>query len=1023
MLATRSNVSRSRTLLCIALCLGACSSPAQEEEPTAACDVRSLDRQPTERFPVGSTFYLPIASEACSVTWSITSAPSENTNEVFTTGARARFTPTAPGAYEFELGEHTASIEVVDANTYSFHNLNYYPSRSIAMVAGELWAADVYNPSLQVLDPTSLEQSASVAVGSWPVAIAWREGLEVVAVAQRGADTIGIIDLETRTIVDAVWVGDEPANLVAHPTLPLVYTVLPTSGEIVVVDIEERAVIARAQVIRDPLGLAISPDGASLAVAAYRSGHPDRQPYGEDPREDELDVVILDAEDLEVTRSILDLGTTIRSISWFGDTIYAASTRNDTQVNLADTDEPSFIHEVVAIDPATGDVKQRADLLRQASSGGHAVQLYEMVMVGASLFVTAEASDLTIELDASDLSERRRVQTPGRPRGITSDGSSVFVHGAQTFEISKITGDAVTTETTGGADPRSEELARGQYYFTGEGEDYARNWSCNACHTDGLTDTVIWNAGPLSDRIVSRPFFWLEGTYPLGWAGYLSSVRNYAFTVNTNVGVRPDTPTFEGLTAYLSSLMPPPAANTWTERDGSLSEAALRGKALYEGEASCAGCHALPLTTNRARFDEGITQGVSDVPALVGSYRHNVWLKHGEARTMREAVVATLEYLNKSLTDEQVSDLTRYLDELTDRELFVLTTTPRQGQGPIGADSTFSVTFSRAIDAASEDHFVLRERDGAEIAADVSVNGRVVTLTPAASLEPSTDYELVVQEGVKSEDLLGLFAPETFEFSTARAATLTLEGEYEFIVAMPVLDFFNGRFDRDNTLDTSVSLVATPTENGATLQLDYLDDLELTLTAVIDGDEVTSEPIPVPIGPSFTDTTGIRTAKLTDDDGDGIADSASGTLVMSGPGFEEADVEWTLARPAAGCEVGIDGNTEVLVNLDEAGRAEISWPVDALALALYVTDAEAKIPLGPGQTVMGGDTYLALFSEDFPNGFSGPVTPDAPVPMGATDVTEENGGPAGGAPVPEGTCAKVYILFEGFKTTEVIFSR
>ncbi|MGB1017326.1 MAG: hypothetical protein ACPG4T_24530, partial [Nannocystaceae bacterium] len=137
------------------------------------------------------------------------------------------------------------------------------------------------------------------------------------------------------------------------------------------------------------------------------------------------------------------------------------------------------------------------------------------------LWVAAEGSDLAIALAPDTLEELARVETPGRPRGVVTIGDAVFVHGAQQTTVTKIAGQTAAGQAVTASDPRPDTVAAGQYYFTGAGRDYAENWSCNSCHADGLSDTLVWNAGPFSGRKVSRPFFWLEGTYPLGWDGYL----------------------------------------------------------------------------------------------------------------------------------------------------------------------------------------------------------------------------------------------------------------------------------------------------------------------------------------------------------------------------------------------------------------------------------------------------------------------------------------------------------------------
>ena len=110
----------------------------------------------------------------------------------------------------------------------------------------------------------------------------------------------------------------------------------------------------------------------------------------------------------------------------------------------------------------------------------------------------------------------------------------------------------------------------------------------------------------------------------------------------------------------------PPAANGWTERDGSFSADAEAGRALYD--AQCASCHALPLTTSRQVLPTGITEGVSGTPALVGIYRHQTWLKRGEARTLEAAVAEAMRYVGGDASEAKVAALTRFVSELTGRE-------------------------------------------------------------------------------------------------------------------------------------------------------------------------------------------------------------------------------------------------------------------------------------------------------------------------------------------------------------------
>lgn len=1025
-------------VLCATALLWGCGDEQEDPKKTpkdnnksTACEVQALSAQPTTRFVQGRTFYLPTISKGdCKPSdWTLFRAPQGQKNAVQADETGARFTPVVPGEYVFALENGEEDIEVtlnvVSYTPAQFMNYNYYQTRSVIKVGEELWAASVYSPQISRINPDDLSDKGTILAGSWPVALAHKAGAGQVVVANRGSDTLGIIDVESKTLVDAVWVGDEPSNVVLSPDGQTAYVVL-YGGEVVAVDLTMRTVKGRVQVLQDASAVAISPDGQTLYVAAYRSGHPQRFPYEDGDKANEKDIAVINTTDMSLTKHFIDVGTTIRwlELSEDGKTLYVANTTNNGEDNLADENGKSFVYEVLVMDASTGDIKKRADLSRQDSSKGFAVHLYGMALTADRLWVVAEASDALIGLNRDTLAEEVRVKAPGRPRAITMDEKAIYMHGAPGFVISRMPLDKPEdrkTSRVGVTDPRTKAQADGQRYFTGAGEGYAQNWSCNSCHADAMMDKVVWNAGPFEDRVVSRPFFWLEGTYPLGWAGYLSSVRNYAFTVNTNVGVRPDTKTVNDLTAYLASLMPPPAANSKTLRDGSLSEQALRGKALFEGKAACAGCHAAPLTTSRASTPDGVTEGITDIPALVGAYRYGTWLKLGQANTMRDAVVEMLKWTNKDkLSDTEVDDLTRYMDELTARDFFVLSPEPRNNAKAVGVDTAVRVIFSQTIfdDPANLEQIKLLNGES-EIAVERTVEqGRHVILTPKTNLEPGTQYTIKIDESVVGFAENKLSGQNSFQFTTAKASTLKLEGDYLWVVDMPTFRPDRGAFDPTMTSEVSVRMVAQTTASGATFDMDYLDGLTLLAHATLDGDVLNIEPLPVPIGPSFADTTGLTNATVKDNDGDGIIDEASGTLTMSGPGFIVENVTWSVRRPPAdNCIEGATGE-EINVNVDAAGLATVDFGM-ATAFALFITDPGATIPMGPGM-VMGGDTFLALSAKSFAEGFKGPVTMGM-IPDTANDNTEANGGMAGGTPLVAGECYKVFGLFEGFMSGQRIF--
>jgi len=1038
----RSNLNVSALVLSLlSLGLGACGL---DDASAAACIGERFDGQSTSRHVAGETFYLPSldqGTQCAEVRWTVQERP-EGSEEPVIRGAEGswRITPTTPGSWRLALAQAddseagTITIEVVDAAARPFMNYNYYPSRSIAEVGGEVWVANVQTPTITRLEAGTLAVLGEHPVGAWPVAIAWREGMDFAVVAQRGSDTLGLVDRESGRLLDSIWVGDEPANVVLSSDGATAYVALKSENAVAVVDLAKRVRRARIEVGSDPLAMALSDDDSRLYVASHRSGQPSRYPYGEDPVAEEHDLAEVDTASLEVRRWWLNIGATITGLLLdpSGEVLYVSRTTSDTVVSLGDPSAPSFRHEVARFDVASGDFLSAADLTRQATSGGPAVSLHSMTLGGGKLWVTAEGSDMALGLDPETLAEVARVAVPGRPRGIATVGDGVYVHGAQGLKVTRIVGDIGLGSVRTTTDRRPGLVAAGQRYFTGAGESYAANWSCNSCHTDGLSDTLIWNAGPFSGRKASRPFSWLEGTYPLGWDGYLSSVDNYAFTVNTNVGVRPTTEEHRALSAYLASLMPPPPANGYTRLDGGLSEEAAAGKELFEGAGKCASCHPLPLTTTRGLLGEGVSEGPTDIPSLVGTYRLGAWLKRGDSPTLSGAIDQVAEAFGAAgLSADERASIERYLQELTGRDLFVLASEPRPETSSVSADQPILLTFSRPLwsDADNLAQIILVDAGGGEvpISRELDSDGRHVTLSTSARLEHGQAYTVRVGpalEGFDGESLwvadAGEPAPWEVSFTTAAAPALRLGGEYLWTIDMPLANPMTQEFDLDNTLATLVPLTATETESGAALLLDYGKDLLLERVASVDGDRVVSPALPIPIGPSFADSTGFQ-GKLVDLDDDGIGDYAEGTLTISGPGFVEPGIAWRLSRPSdGGCTVGAAGDVALEVTFGEDNLPVIDWGEEEGA-GLYVIEPDAQPPAGPGQPVSGGDVYWALQLEAFPSGFVGPVT-YGELPDAAVDVTVDVGGAApGAAALVSGQCYKANVLTTGFSSGEYTF--
>lgn len=997
----------------------ACADKADTPD-AAECDAIDLGTQPVDRLPVGEALWLPSSAgtDCPELEWSASEMGS--TEGLLLSGEDPAFVALAEGTAELTESTTGTTIAVTSmaASDIPFHNLMYQPSRSMTAVGDEVWVAEAYAPRVARIDAETGEVVGSIPVGPWPVSMASAPTAGVAVVAHAGNDTIGLIDLEEGRLVDVIWIGDEPVTVAVDDATSTAYVALETEHAVAVVDLNERTVTGRYDTPPSPRAIALSDDGSILVVAGHRTGQPDRHPYAED-EVDPIDMTAIDAETGEVLWSVPEVGNIITD-AWIDDetsTVWVTATVSHPERGLVTLDSPPFEAQVQEYDLDDGEWL-RSTVLQPAAEGEGFVLGPQAIAVDAdTVWVAAQDSELVIGLNAETMEETSRTAVSGGPRALLMLNGDAWVHSAQSMTAHRLSSGEIAASVATGVDPRPANVVAGQLHYIQPGDSYGQNFSCNSCHYDGRGDTQVWRAGPFETWELSRPMMWLEGTTPLGWGGYVNDTRTFGYTGFASIIAKwPTTDMAEELGAFLASLAPPPKANAHTQRDGQLSDAGQAGKALFDGKAGCIGCHAGALTSSNHTFEDGITEGRVSTPILVGAYRHNAWLKDGSAHTLREATVAAAEWSGTTdLSDDEVDSVVRYLEELTDRDFFMLRHDPDPTRSLIGVNEGISVTFNQPVwtDDANLDRFSMQNASGESVDFTLSTDARTVHLTPLAPLAPNTAYTVTVDAGLESFDQRTTAEPIGFTVTTADRPDLTFDGRYVLTVDMPAFDFENDRFNPDVTLPAPNPFAAVPNDSGATLMLELKDGLTWETRAVIEGSSFEIAPIPVKAGNALAQASAV-VATGEDNDDDGIIDYATGSFIISGPGFFEEDVTWTIEPEAApsDCTPGAEGDVEVTVTMD--GDDIVIDYGDAGALGLYVTTYGATLPFGPGSTVADGDAFWAIATEVFPTGFAGPVT-YGDLPEGATDDSEANGAPAGGAELIEGECYQFSVISDAFQ--------
>lgn len=921
-------MTRSASLLSgISLALLGVAPVACSDDPipgvAPSCSGELLPLQNPRAHTLGETFYLPrtLAREGCSadLAWEVSSAPDGSLNRVHHRGApEPRFTPDVPGDYTFRLpGTADAPLLLrVVARTPAerFRNHQLTPLYGAALVGDEIWTANGATYTVTRLAPGGPDgvfaRRDEIPVGAWPAAVAFRDPLPYAVVAQRGSDTVGFVDRARGVLEDALWVGDEPTGLAITPDAKTLYVSLATMRQVAVVDLDRREVTARIDVGFDPRAVTISSDGQRLFVASYRSGNRIKDIHGSYQEGDDQDLWIVDTASLTVRETIEGVSADLRAIALAedGSELYVAATDGDPIPSQADMAAAPFVHEVVAIgaDPAApsyGQVLRRADLTRQAGSGGPVVNPAGVLAAGDTLWVSSESSDLVVALDRGTLVEKARVAVGAGARQILplGDDGSVAVHCYQSMEIWILGADGGVRGTVALAeDARPPEVALGERVFTRPGGNWAANHACSSCHVETQNDGMVWRFGPMIWHNV-RPLQLLDATTPLEWGAYVSSTDNFGYQGPASIVSRPATPEESvGLRSFLGSLLGAPRATGSTRLDGSYSEAGLRGKALFEGKATCTACHAPPLYTSREYIPEGKSGVPADVPSLLGVYRHGVYFVNGQSRRLEDAVDVALDYVGVSLAEAERSDLLFFLRELTPKGGAPLGIWPDiDSDEGVYPDVAPWVAFADPVDdsvpgrTAAEvaaEYVVLQDASGGRVAASVTVSGSRIQLFPAEPLTPGERYLFRVLEGLPFQSGGSLWAERSTEFQVARPAggawagpmvmTVEVQGPMGPPAMLPLL------LVPDGTLPGALRVVIQPLVFGA--------QQRQVAWVRLDGDRFLMQPLALPISPSGSvadarEITG--TIKTTDQ---GKITLIEGTLRIGGPGIDIPGVPFQI---------------------------------------------------------------------------------------------------------------------------------
>ena len=306
-----------------------------------------------------------------------------------------------------------------------------------------------------------------------------------------------------------------------------------------------------------------------------------------------------------------------------------------------------------------------------ALSGLHEIMTVDIAAMNAKIQAVA---DKTSDAKVANLSSivdylpflngcRRRITVGEGVRSITEKNGVLYCGNYFDGTVTAVDLASGAVNTLGFVDqPEANEVRMGQMLWSDANNCYQRWQSCNSCHPDAVVDGFNWDN--LNDGIggggkSARSMLYSHRTPPVMSTGIRPSAE-VAVAAGMKF-IQFNTLSEENLAMideYLKYLYP--QSSPELNRDGTLTESAIAGKALFE--KNCASCHPAPLYTNNNLYDVGTKHfsgdsGVYDVPTLNEVWRTAPYLHDGSLNTIEEVV----RLFAKDLTDAEVKQLADYV--------------------------------------------------------------------------------------------------------------------------------------------------------------------------------------------------------------------------------------------------------------------------------------------------------------------------------------------------------------------------
>ena len=519
------------------------------------------------------------------------------------------------------------------------------------------------------------------------------DGSVLFVTVSEAEEKVYAFDTASKDLIDTYEVGHNPLSPVLSKDGSELYVCNRFDNSVSIVNLASKA-RAEIDVDREPVASAITPDGGTLLVVnLLPTGAATQTQTGA-----RVSVIDLDSKALGTSIRLSNGATNVQGICISPDGGYAYITHllakyhiptNQIErgwiysnvLSIIDIESMSLANTILlddldlgAANPIDVECTQDGNFICITHSGSHELTVIDRTKLHEKL--EGKTIDEVINDFGFSVLFRRRLSLKGNgPRGLVLIGTKAY--SAEYFSGSLGVVDidpAVRPKSRSislGTEPKLSDVRKGQMLFY-DGQYCFQKWlSCASCHPDARSDALNWDV--LNDGFgnakQTKSLLLSHQTPPTTITGCRAdaeiSVR--AGLKYVYFAVRPETDAI-AIDEFLKLLRPAPSPYLV---EGQLSEAATRGREIFEGSAACASCH-VPSThyTDMKLHDVGTGFGRHagtnfDTPTLSEAWRTAPYLYRGQAATM-EDVLTTFNPNDKhgttsNLSPQQISDLAEYV--------------------------------------------------------------------------------------------------------------------------------------------------------------------------------------------------------------------------------------------------------------------------------------------------------------------------------------------------------------------------